>query len=143
MRSGTGRRKTTPKSADSVPAQESSGNVFQDLGIADSEQALARADLAGRIVALISERGITQTAAAKLLGIDQPGVSDLVRGKLKRYSTDRLLRFLGALGQDVEIRVRSARSENPSFSVVTERRRTSPSAVKRTKAGATRPRKAS
>ena len=143
MRSGTGRRKTTPKSAESVPVHESSGNVFQDLGVADSEQALARADLAGRIVALISERGLTQTAAAKLLGIDQPGVSDLVRGKLKRYSTGRLLRFLGALGQDVEIRVRPARSKDPSFRVVTERRRMSSSAVKRTRAGAKRPRKVS
>jgi predicted XRE-type DNA-binding protein len=102
--------------------QESSGNVFEDLGLPNSAQALARAELAGQIVALISERGLTQTAAARLLGIDQPGISDLVRGKLKRFSIERLFRFLVALGQDVEIRVRPTRRATSSIRFVADRR---------------------
>jgi len=108
----------------------SSGNVFEDLGVPDSAQAYARAELAGQIVALITELGLTQAKAARLLGIDQPGVSDLVRGKLTGFSSERLFRFLGALGQDVEIHVRPtpARRATPRIRVVAERRGTSASA---------------
>ena len=102
----------------------SSGNVFEDLGVPDSAQAYARAELAVQIVAIIAERGLTQAKAASILGIDQPGVSDLVRGKLARFSSERLFRFLGALGQDVEIHVRPtpARRATPRIRVIAERR---------------------
>jgi len=62
-----------------------------------------KAEIAARIAALIARRGLTQAEAARLLGLVQPDVSNLVRGKLGGFSTDRLLRFLNALGQDVEI----------------------------------------
>jgi len=87
-------------------ATESSGNVFADLGIADPEEALAKAELARQIGALLAERGLTQAQAAALLGVDQPKVSALVRGRLEGFSLDRLLRFLLALDRDVEIVVR-------------------------------------
>jgi predicted XRE-type DNA-binding protein len=89
-----------------VGATESSGNVFADLGLADPEEALAKAELARQIGALLAERGLTQAQAAALLGIDQPKVSALVRGRLEGFSLDRLLRFLLALDRDVEIVVR-------------------------------------
>ena len=85
----------------------SSGNVFKDLGVASPDEALAKADLTTRIAALITGQGLTQSAAAKILGIDQPKVSALLRGRLSGFSTERLMKFLTALGQDVQIVVRA------------------------------------
>lgn len=83
------------------------GNVFADLGLAEPETALAKAELARRIDAIIKQQGLKQTEAASLLGIDQAKVSALSRGRLTGFSTERLFRFLNALGRDVEIVVRS------------------------------------
>ena len=83
-----------------------SDNVFADLGYSDPDEALTKAALAARISAIIAERGLTQTAAADLLGIDQPKISHLVRGRLRGFSVDRLIHFLVALGDDVEIVVK-------------------------------------
>lgn len=85
--------------------QSSSGNVFADLGLENSDQLLIKAELVRQISNLIDSRRLTQTEAAKILGIDQPKVSALLNGKLSGFSTDRLFRFLNALGSDVEIRV--------------------------------------
>ena len=105
VRAKRSKRVTTP-----VPQVEaSSGNVFADLAVPDAGEALAKAELARRICALLAERKLTQARAAAVLGIDQPKVSALVRGKLEGFSTDRLFRFLNALGQDVEIVVRPRR----------------------------------
>ncbi len=92
--------------------EASSGNVFTDLDMPDADEALAKAELARRICALLAERKLTQARAAALLSIDQPKVSALSRGKLGGFSTDRLFRFLNALGQDVEIVVRPGRGGN-------------------------------
>ena len=89
--------------------EASSGNVFADLEVPDAEAALAKAELARRVSAILSARELTQAQAATVLGIDQPKVSALIRGKLDGFSTDRLFRFLNALGQDVEIVVRPRR----------------------------------
>jgi predicted XRE-type DNA-binding protein len=86
--------------------------VFADLEVPDADEILAKAELARRICALLGERKLTQAWTAAVLGIDQPKVSALVRGKLDGFSTDRLFRFLNALGQDVEIVIRSRRHEN-------------------------------
>lgn len=93
----------------STKVTASSGNVFADLGLADSDRLLAKAKLADRICRLIEDQGLTQMQAAGVLGLDQPKVSALVRGKLRGFSTDRLLSFLNALGQEVDIVVRPAR----------------------------------
>jgi predicted XRE-type DNA-binding protein len=82
---------------------ESSGNVFADLEIDEPEAMLAKAELARRIGNIIKRRRLNQAQAATLLGIDQPKVSALLRGKLAGFSTDRLLRFLMALDRDVDI----------------------------------------
>jgi predicted XRE-type DNA-binding protein len=83
----------------------SSGNVFADLGLPNPEEALAKAELAHKITVLIRERGLTQAQTAKLLGVDQPKVSALVRGRLTGFSLERLMRFLLLLGQDIKITV--------------------------------------
>jgi predicted XRE-type DNA-binding protein len=94
-----------------VSIEESSGNVFADIGLKNPEELLAKAQLVQRIADIIAERKLTQARAAKLLGIDQPKVSALLRGKLEGFSTDRLFRFLNALGCDVEIVIRPARED--------------------------------
>ncbi len=86
--------------------EESSGNVFADLGVPSPEEALAKAQLASRICDIIRERQLTQVEAAKVLGINQPKVSALMRGKLDGFSLDRLFRFLNALDQNVEIMIK-------------------------------------
>ena len=88
----------------------SSGNVFRDLDLPSAEEALAKAELAARIAEIIAGMKLTQAAAGEVLGVDQPKVSALMRGRLTDFSTDRLIRFLTMLGRDVDIVVRSKRS---------------------------------
>src|SRR5438046_2062024 len=91
----------------------SSGNVFADLGLDAPEEALAKAELTAKISEIIEAKGLTQSAAAKVLGIDQPKVSALLRGKLTGFSTERLIKFLNALGRDVEIVVKPRPRRGP------------------------------
>ena len=86
---------------------ESSGNVFADLGVPQPEEALAKADLAQKIIEILRARRLTQIQAAELLHVDQPKISALTRGRLSGFSIDRLLRFLMLLGNDIEITVKS------------------------------------
>ncbi len=88
----------------------SSGNVFEDLQVGEAAEALAKSELAALIARALRARELTQAAAAKLLGIDQPKVSELLRGRLTRFSTERLITLLTRLGRDVEIVVREPRS---------------------------------
>jgi len=81
----------------------SSGNVFADLGLPNAEERLAKAELARQIRKIIAAREITQAQAGAVLGLAQPNVSNLVRGRLERFSMDKLMEYLMALGQDVRI----------------------------------------
>jgi predicted XRE-type DNA-binding protein len=103
---------------ENIEYTDSGGNVFADLDIADAEDALAKAELARAIGTLIAERRLTQVQAAVLLGIDQPKVSALLRGRLTDFSLDRLLRFLLALDQDVEIVIKPGAPRSGRMSVV-------------------------
>ena len=96
---------TRKKGARDVEVHDSTGNVFADMGMRDAEERLAKAELARVIRKAIEERNITQAEAGELLGIKQPDVSDLVRGKLARFSMERLERFLNALDLEVRIQV--------------------------------------
>jgi predicted XRE-type DNA-binding protein len=96
---------------------------FEDLGVPESAEMLAKAELAARIAEIIAERRLTQAGAAKVLGIDQPSVSDLVRGRLRGFSSDRLFRFLNALGRDVEIVISPKRRSGSKPSIRVVRRR--------------------
>ena len=92
--------------------EESSGNVFADLGFPNSEQELVKAKLAVQIYQLLKERGLTQGEAAKLLGTTQAQVSTLMRCRPVSVSVGRLMEFLTILGQDVELTVKPAALRN-------------------------------
>lgn len=97
------------KSGKPIKAQESSGNVFADLGLPRPEQELLKARLTLEIYRLIKDRSLTQAEAGKILGIKQPHVSALMRNRAGTFSVERLMDFLAALGQDVTITVKPAR----------------------------------
>lgn len=91
--------------SDDLTVHDSSGNVFEDMGMSDADERLAKAELARFIRKALRERGLTQEQAAELLGVRQPDVSDLIRGKLARFSRLRLERFLNALDMEIRIQV--------------------------------------
>ncbi len=86
-----------------IEFEESSGNVFADLGLPDADELLLKAELARQISVIIHDRKLSQAEAARVLGTQQPKVSQLVRGALGGFSLERLIRYLNALGRDVEI----------------------------------------
>jgi predicted XRE-type DNA-binding protein len=87
------------------------GNVFADLGLPDADDRLLKARILMVISDSITRLGLTQTAAAERLGIAQPDVSNLLRGRLRGYSLERLLSFARALGNDIEITVKTSEFE--------------------------------
>jgi predicted XRE-type DNA-binding protein len=90
-----------------IPVTESSGNVFADIGLPEPEEELTKAQLASHIRQVIKRHRLTQVAAAAQMDIDQPKVSALLNGRLTNFSSERLMRLLTALGQDVDITVRT------------------------------------
>jgi predicted XRE-type DNA-binding protein len=98
--------------------KQGSENIFSDLGFADANERLAKAKLAHAICLIIESQHLTQAKAAARLGIDQPKVSALVRGQLDGFSTDRLFRFLNALGHDVQVTLRPAKHGLGALSVM-------------------------
>jgi predicted XRE-type DNA-binding protein len=102
---------------------ESSGNVFADLGFANADEMLAKAELAIKIADILHRRCLTQVQAAAVLGVDQPKVSALIRGRITGFSIERLLRFLLRLGTDVSITIKP-RSQPRLKSRTRARRRT-------------------
>jgi predicted XRE-type DNA-binding protein len=85
--------------------KKSSGNVFADLGFPNPEEELAKAEVVRQIDRTIKKKKLTQTKAAKILGISQPKVSLLLRGYFENFSLERLFRFLNKLGQDITISI--------------------------------------
>ena len=83
-----------------------SRNVFEDLGVPSAEEHLVKAQLVFKIDTIMKDRGLRQVETADLLGIRQPDVSKMLRGEFRQFSVERLLRFLVALDQDVQIVVK-------------------------------------
>jgi len=83
----------------------SSGNVFRDLGFGrqEAERLMIRSELAIKIENMLKARGMTQSAAARILRVSQPRVSDLLRGRLNLFSTDSLIEMLARLGVGVRL----------------------------------------
>ena len=88
-----------------------SGNVFADIGVPNADEHLVKAQLVYKIDTLMKARGLKQVEAADLFGVKQPDVSKMLRGDFRQFSVERLLRFLVALGQDVEIIVKPPRDK--------------------------------
>jgi predicted XRE-type DNA-binding protein len=101
-----------------IRVREGSGNVFADLGFPNPEREQLKARLTLQIYRLIKDRTLTQAEAGRILGIKQPHVSGLMRGQSGAFSVERLMDFLTALGQDVEITLRPARKKHGEVSVV-------------------------
>ncbi len=95
-----------------------SGNVFADAGLPDADERLARAKLMRRITQLIKGRGLTQREAAELMGVPQPHISLLLRGRMSSFSLERLLHMLTALGADVTISYRPSNSATGRLTIV-------------------------
>lgn len=87
---------------------KSTGNVFRDIGFPreEAEHLLVRADLMIQVQKLITSRRLKQKAAAKILGVTQPRVSDLLRGRIDLFSTDALIDLLARLGVEVRLKVK-------------------------------------
>ena len=83
-----------------------SGNIFADLGLPDAEEMLLKSQIVVQLHRLIKEMKLTQTDAAKRIGIGQPDLSNVLRGRFRGYSAERLMRMLTAFDQDIEIVVR-------------------------------------
>ncbi len=97
---------------------EGSRNVFADLGLPNPEQELLKAQLTLQIYTILKDSDMTQVEIAKILGVQQPQVSLLMRNRAGSFSVGRLMEFLIALRQDVEISVRPTRKEHGALSVV-------------------------
>lgn len=96
-----------------VSIAPSSGSVFADIGLHYGEEDMAKISIARIIASMINQKNITQSEAADLIGIDQPKVSMLLRGKLDAFSIERLLSFLVRLGSTVDINISSSLSSPP------------------------------
>ena len=101
--------------SDDESIAEGSGDVFADLGFLDPGLARAKAELAYQINETIRKYGWSQTKAAAIMGIDQPKVSAIVRGRLSDFSLDRLVIYLNRLGQTVQFRFSVKPSVGESF----------------------------
>jgi predicted XRE-type DNA-binding protein len=99
-----------------------SGNIFADLGLPDAEDMLLKSTIVIELRRLIDERDLSQTAAAKLIGINQADLSKVLRGQFRGYSEARLMRMLTAFSQDVEITTRPHRKAGEIGKIVFKRR---------------------
>ena len=97
--------------AGKAKATRSSGNVFRDLGFGpeEAQHLLVRSKLMIEIEKIVKARGLTQAAAAKAMGVSQPRVSDLMRGKVELFSADTLIDMLARLGFTVRLALAPSR----------------------------------
>jgi len=101
-----------------IEYEESSGNVFEDLGLEDAEELNTRAHIGYHVFKLLDEKNLKQREISDLLGIKQPEVSHLMNGHFSRFTTDKLLEFLKILNQKVTIEISSHKEGEPYQQVV-------------------------
>ncbi len=86
-----------------ISIQESGGNVYADLGVAEADEMLVKAKLASKIGETLAARGWSQTEAAEVLGLPQPKLSNMLRGHFRGISEAKMMDCLTRLGRDVRI----------------------------------------
>ncbi|VVO33480.1 helix-turn-helix domain-containing protein [Pseudomonas fluorescens] len=91
-----------------IEIEESTGNVYEDLGYADANEMRVKAQLAAKIGEIIKARHLTQVQASEILGLSQPKLSEMLRGKFRGISEAKMMECLSRLGHDVQIIVKSA-----------------------------------
>lgn len=96
-----------------IEVEQSSGNVYADLGRADADEMVVKATLAAKISEIITHRHLTQDAAADIIGLPQPKLSGLLRGQFRGISEAKMLECLNKLGRDVQIVVKKAPRSHP------------------------------
>ncbi len=101
-----------------IEMQDASENIFADLGRPDAQEHYVKAQLMFHIQQIMKARKLTQTAAAKLMGIKQPDVSNMLRGRFRGYSIERILGFLQALDQDIEIVIKPKSSKSKAARII-------------------------
>jgi predicted XRE-type DNA-binding protein len=106
------------KNKEKIKVTPSSGNIFADMGLANPEERLLKAKLARLVNKAVAGKGWTQTTTADVLGITQPDVSDLSRGRLKNFSVERLLQFLSRLERRITITISSEAENVPREEIV-------------------------
>lgn len=97
-----------------IPVEQGSGNVYADLGYLDSDAMLVKARLAAKIAEIVQRRALTQAQTAEILGLTQPKVSALLKGRFRGISEHRLLECLTRLGRDVHIVIKPAPRSRPN-----------------------------
>lgn len=95
------------KVEEEIESEISSGSIYAQLGYKNHEEMETKSNLVIEIAKAIKKKKLTQTQAAKILGISQPKLSELLNGRFRGYSVERLMHFLNELGQDIEIIVKS------------------------------------
>ena len=104
-----------------IKVTESSGNVFEDLGLPDAEELSVKSRLVSTLSRLMERHGLTQTETAKRCGVDQPTLSKILRGRLDMVSTDRLLTWFARLDQHVHISIEDRIGKDPGAGPMEER----------------------
>lgn len=104
-------------------AKDPTRNVWLQLGFPDAEEHFLKAELVLRLDKAIKTVGLTQRAAAGRLGTTQPELSKILRGKFSEVSLERLMRFLTALGFDIEIKIGATKPKNTGNVTVKDARR--------------------
>jgi predicted XRE-type DNA-binding protein len=89
-------------------------NVFADLGFADPDTHLLKAQLVDRVQAIMRDRGLTQNQAADAVGMSQPDISRLLKGQFRDVSVERIMRMLTRLGCEIDIVVTPRDSRVPT-----------------------------
>jgi predicted XRE-type DNA-binding protein len=110
-------KSTAPITSEDITVTHGSGNVFADLGFDDAEELQVKAGLTHHIASRIKALGLTQAQAGDRLGISQPDVSKLMRGRYTGFSTDRLLALLTTLDLDIDIVLRPCHDHAESHRV--------------------------
>ena len=105
------------KDKEPIEFEEGSGNVYEDLGLEDSEELFARSQIGFHIYTILKKRGLKQRETSKLLGIAQPDVSHLMNGHFSRFTTDKLMDFLRRLDQKITIQISPHKEGEPFHQV--------------------------
>lgn len=95
--------------------EESSGNVFADLGLEDADELFTRGKIGIQVIRLLKQRNLKQREISELLGIPQPEVSHLMKGEFQRFSEGKLLIFLKRLDIEITLYLRPRNSDNKDF----------------------------
>ncbi|MBU0995173.1 MAG: helix-turn-helix domain-containing protein [Proteobacteria bacterium] len=101
-----------------IEFEESSGNVFADLGIENATELQARAMVGLYVIKLLKEKNMKQRELSELLGVKQAEISHLLNGHFSRFTIDKLIDFLNSMNQKVTIQISPHKRGEPYHNVI-------------------------